>query len=95
MDADRLRARGVGLQEGREGARAPARRSPQEQWSEDGPKDVCAVLDVSYNTAIRLMEKMPSCVKIVKKNPGGRPKRTRRISGMRFKEWMRNHPANP
>jgi hypothetical protein len=23
------------------------------------------------------------------------PKRTLRISGMRFKEWMRNHPANP
>lgn len=29
------------------------------------------------------------------KNPGTRPKRTLRISGMRFKEWMRNHPANP
>jgi len=56
---------------------------------------VCAVLDVSYNTAIRLMEKMPGCVKIVKKNPGRRPKRTPRISGMRFKEWMRTHPANP
>jgi hypothetical protein len=46
------------------------------------------------NTAIRLMEKMPGCVKIVKTNPGTRPKRTLRISGMRFKEWMRNHPAN-
>jgi hypothetical protein len=62
---------------------------------EDGPKDVCAFLDVSYNTAIRLMEKMPGYVKLVKKNPGTRPKRTLRISGMRFKEWMRNHPANP
>jgi hypothetical protein len=39
---------------------------------------------VSYNTAIRLMEKMPGCMKIVKKNPGTRPKRTLRISGMRF-----------
>jgi hypothetical protein len=41
------------------------------------------------------MEGMPGCVKIVKKTPGKRTKRTLRISGARLKEWMRNHPANP
>jgi hypothetical protein len=82
---------GFGLQEGGEGA-CPLPLDPNRNY---GPAEVCDFLNVSYSTAIRVMERMPGCVKIVKKTPGKRTKRTLRISGARLKEWMRNHPANP
>jgi hypothetical protein len=61
-----------------------------------GPKDVAAFLDISYDSAIREIEKMPGCTGLGKRAPRfKRTKRLLRISGMKLKEWMRNHPANP
>ncbi|MGA7928659.1 MAG: hypothetical protein WCA20_22020 [Candidatus Sulfotelmatobacter sp.] len=56
-----------------------------------GPADVAAFLNVSYNTAIRLMEKMPGCMGLGKKEVRfKRRRRTLRISGLRLTEWKRS-----
>jgi hypothetical protein len=60
------------------------------------PKDVAAILHVSYFTALRRMVTMPGVVDIGSKEKRfKRRKRLLRISGAKLKEWMRNHPANP
>jgi hypothetical protein len=55
------------------------------------PGEVSAILNCSYNTALRKMSRMKAVVNLgAKSHPGQRPKRILRISGRALSDFMRN-----
>lgn len=52
--------------------------------------EVAAILNISYNTALRRMEKMPGCIDISPPAPRRkRGKRMLRVSGLHLKQYLR------
>jgi hypothetical protein len=71
-------------------------RQPQpiDRHKNYSPRDIAALLDISYDSAIRRMVKMKGCVDLgTKEKRYKRGKRMLRILGSDLLEYLRNHPA--
>jgi hypothetical protein len=56
------------------------------------PAEIAGILNVSYNTALRRMERMPGCTCLgTKEKRFKRGKRMLRISGRKLQDYLRTH----